>query len=75
MLVKYHGFPIDIDGFFGRQTQAAVIAFQQRRGLPVTGAVDQATLRAIIEPFNPAPVDVDLDGVLEPFELLPAEAP
>jgi hypothetical protein len=36
-----------VDGVFGRQTAAAVRNFQASAGLPATGAVDGATLRAL----------------------------
>ena len=39
--------PGSIDGMSGPQTQAAVVAFQHRNGLPVTGAVDAATRKAL----------------------------
>ena len=35
------------DGVFGQGTRAAVGEFQKRRGLPITGDVDQATMNAI----------------------------
>lgn len=35
------------DGIFGAGTRAAVGEFQKRRGLPITGDVDQATMNAI----------------------------
>jgi len=35
------------DGVFGAGTRAAVGEFQKRRGLPITGDVDQATMNAI----------------------------
>lgn len=42
------GFPrIAEDGVYGPGTEAAVRAFQKAAGLPVTGTVDEATLRAL----------------------------
>ena len=41
-----HGIPIPsvfIDGIYGTETEAAVRAFQNNQGLPVTGAVDLET--------------------------------
>ena len=37
----------DLDGFFGPRTQAAVIAFQKRKQIDTTGAVDSATAAAL----------------------------
>jgi hypothetical protein len=42
------GQQITIDGRFGRQTQAAVQAFQTEHALPVTGIVDQLTWEALL---------------------------
>ncbi len=36
-------FPVVVDGIFSNQTANAVNAFQQTRGLPVTGTVDPQT--------------------------------
>jgi peptidoglycan hydrolase-like protein with peptidoglycan-binding domain len=41
------------DGVFGTNTAAAVSAFQQARGLPVTGAIDAATAAALAAPNSP----------------------
>lgn len=38
----------EVDGKFGPKTQAAVSAFQQQSGLPVTGIADTATRRALL---------------------------
>lgn len=40
------GAEIDIDGFYGRQTENATKVFQQQVGLPVTGIADPTTLSA-----------------------------
>ncbi len=34
---------IGVDGFYGPQTEEAVIAYQRARGLPITGTVNQET--------------------------------
>lgn len=39
--------PIDVDGYFGKATLAAVQKYQQQAGLPVTGSVDQTTWDAL----------------------------
>lgn len=40
--------PRGIDGDFGENTEKAVIAFQEVRGLPVSGVVDEATWNALL---------------------------
>jgi len=40
------GATIEVDGFFGRQTENATKVFQQEAGLPITGIADQTTLAA-----------------------------
>jgi cytochrome c peroxidase/peptidoglycan hydrolase-like protein with peptidoglycan-binding domain len=37
-----------VDGVLGAQTEAAVRAYQQQRGLPVSGQLDAATLQALL---------------------------
>ena len=44
--------PVNIDGIFGNATRAAVIAAQQRFGLPQTGIVDAATWDEIYDQFS-----------------------
>lgn len=46
------------DGIYGNATSAAVAEFQKRRGLPITGQVDQVTMNAItaMSPVVAAPV-------------------
>jgi peptidoglycan hydrolase-like protein with peptidoglycan-binding domain len=36
-----------IDGEVNAQTEAALRAYQQKRGLPVSGAADEATLKQL----------------------------
>lgn len=54
------------DGDYGRETAAAVARFQQLHGLPVTGALDANTLRALEAAPSPSPDYAALfaDGVL-----------
>lgn len=43
--------PVSVDGIFGRQTQAAVLAAQRRFRLPETGVVDPATWDEIYDQY------------------------
>jgi peptidoglycan hydrolase-like protein with peptidoglycan-binding domain len=43
-------------GTFGPRTTEAIGDFQRARNLPVTGAVDAATMRAFVEPGWPRPI-------------------
>ena len=47
-----HGFPLELygaDGIFGKETQAAVIAFQTARGMKAYGVIGQETWEALNE--------------------------
>jgi peptidoglycan hydrolase-like protein with peptidoglycan-binding domain len=47
--LKDFGFdPGPVDGVFTAQTEAAVRAFQKRRGIPVSGILDDPTQRALL---------------------------
>lgn len=41
-----------VTGYYGAQTQSAVLEFQRDRGLPATGVADGATLQALAVPTN-----------------------
>jgi len=41
------GLPGGADGIYGNATRAAVAEFQKRRGLPITGIVNQVTMDAV----------------------------
>lgn len=73
-LLKKAGFdPGLIDGYGGRLTQAAVLAFQKARNLPQSGQLDLAT-RATLDPprtysLNPieiAFIETALDAIIPP---------
>lgn len=72
-LFNWYGYGIEIDGYYGRATESTVTDFQRRWGLPATGVADEATFRAIVEPMFGRGQDIDGDGVIEPFELVPAD--
>lgn len=46
----YHG---PIDGVFGPETQSAVTAYQQEKGLPTTGQLDSRTLSDLTGSSSP----------------------
>ena len=52
------GSGTEIDGDFGPATEAAVRDFQRRRGLPVSGTVDEPTWGALTAPMRAALVPV-----------------
>lgn len=43
---------VNPDGIFGPATEDAVRAFQKEYGLPVTGVVDEATFRRVVEIYE-----------------------
>jgi hypothetical protein len=47
------GYPVAVDGAYGRQTRAAVAAFQAAHRLPITGMIDPYTWAALLS--YPAP--------------------
>ena len=49
-----HGAGVVVDGAFGPATEAAVRAFQRRRALRESGAVDRATFDALVAPMRRA---------------------
>jgi hypothetical protein len=53
VLLTSLGFPVPVDGVWGPATATAIAAYQTAARIPVTGAVDQATLAALLTPFGP----------------------
>lgn len=49
--LTFHTFATTIDRDFGPATERCVKNFQQAKGLPVTGVVDQATYKKLVEPL------------------------
>src|SRR5438270_9761897 len=47
-----HDISIVVDGQFGPATETAVRLFQQRKALPQSGVVDQATFGAFVAPIT-----------------------
>lgn len=62
------------DGIYGQETMNAVSNFQRRKGLKITGVVDQNTWEAIVEEYESAIVLVDaaypLEIVLNPNQII-----
>jgi peptidoglycan hydrolase-like protein with peptidoglycan-binding domain len=46
----YHG---PVDGIYGPETQSAVTAYQQQKGLPATGQLDSTTLQDLTGSSSP----------------------
>jgi peptidoglycan hydrolase-like protein with peptidoglycan-binding domain len=52
--LKAEGFdPGPVDGVLNSQTEAAIRAYQQKQGIPVSGALDEATMRELQLPAGP----------------------
>lgn len=65
-----HASPGPIDGRGGRNTRAALEAFQRMRGLPITGKADKATLAALQnDTTTPTLIDYEItdDDIKGPF--------
>jgi len=55
LYLRYRGFsPGPVDGVPGHLTRCAVSQFQQQRGLPVTGEIDDALIAMLAPPAIPA---------------------
>jgi hypothetical protein len=55
-LIEDAGFnPGPIDGILGPRTRRALRRYQASQGLPETGAVDEATRQALLQPSQPPP--------------------
>lgn len=61
-LVSLAGISVKPDGAFGPATEAAVKEFQAKRGLPVTGIVEQKTFDALVAPFKRATAALPANG-------------
>ena len=55
------------DGIFGQDTANAIVAFQRKYGLPITGVADQATWDIIVPAYEAAFVRV---GKATPIEII-----
>lgn len=52
--LKTEGFnPGPADGELNSQTEAAIRQYQEKQGIPVSGALDEATLRELQLPISP----------------------
>ncbi len=64
-----------IDGVYGSGTSAAVLAFQQNRGLPATGIADSATQQYLLTGQAPADQTTDVSPITDPSESANAAQP
>ena len=71
--VAQKALAVTADGSFGSQTQAALVSWQQRAGVPITGVLDKATWAKLV-PTPPAPPRVTTPPVPAPATA-PAPAP
>ncbi len=69
------GIPLTggVDGVFGGGTSAAVMEFQRRNDLPVTGRVDDATAAALGLSNAPAPAPVEVGNIT--IDVFPMQGP
>lgn len=66
-LLRHRGHTVAVDGIFGPETDAAVRAFQQQRGLAVDGIVGPKTWRALISQVRKGSKGDAVRGVQEEF--------
>ena len=46
--LRHHGYSLEIDAVFGKKTEAAVIAFEKKHGIPAHGVVDDREWVALL---------------------------
>ncbi|BDU16911.1 L,D-transpeptidase [Lysobacter auxotrophicus] len=73
LLDRAHFGPGEIDGRWGTNTERAIAAFQRSRDLDATGAMDEATWRALTVDTSPALVEYRLTAqdVAGPYTAIP----
>jgi peptidoglycan hydrolase-like protein with peptidoglycan-binding domain len=59
-LLRAVGAPVTVDGIFGPDTKAAVVAFQESEGIPASGVVGSVTLRLLETAASQAALDLSL---------------
>ena len=67
-LLRARGHSVAVDGIFGPQTEAAVRAFQQQKGLAVDGIVGPNTWSALIVTVRQGSQGDAVRGVQEEFQ-------
>ena len=63
---------ITIDGIYGKETRAAVSAYQRLRALPVSGIADAATFQALYDDYRAASIALSANAFIPPDTPLPA---
>jgi lysozyme family protein len=68
-LLAWQGFPSgNLDGRFGRNTEAALRAFQRRAGIPPDGRAGSATVAALRGPSPRSPIALSAPSAVEPSD-------
>lgn len=75
LLDRAHFGTGEIDGRWGSNTERAIAAFQRSRELDASGAMDEATWRALTADLSPALVEYTLTAqdVAGPYSAIPAD--
>ena len=67
-LLRERGQNVTVDGIFGPQTEGAVRAFQQQKGLAVDGIVGPQTWAAVVKQVKQGDTGDAVRGVQEEFQ-------
>lgn len=68
--LKRHGYPIEVDGLFGSETDRIVRQFQRDRGLVIDGIVGRKSRRALVQGDDAKALrQIDLVGAADTLEV------
>jgi peptidoglycan hydrolase-like protein with peptidoglycan-binding domain len=68
MMLTHLGYGVDVDSYFGPQTERAVRDFQRGAGVEVDGLVGPDTFSALVARVPPLARDSDGSGTIDPWE-------